>query len=422
MKRSSLERSSDQHRTIRLMIHAMDGCVPFLTPDILEKHFPPSDDLWIGMAVRDTCVLPIMADPTMPSNEQLEQREQSGDNQQSKVNKKPRGYTFAPVAPDSWLLPYTRVTVPSFNWMDDNARVKEKRGHRPPSGSTSSNEHILVWTPHGRQKLTPELYANASIGLKSTFTLSLYDMREDPATKRVNKANARNKEWFEHLLKQRQDDSGADDSLWSPILLPKDNTSDLIISHETNEDVAGVALIGAWRSDLVATLQGQLKGIPYVAMLSTSCLADILEIIASDVVNVVGTDLPNQWAQQKLAFAVDFRDPSDEKKRIKTAPDAITAGFELNDDGCMDMKDKSFANDPRPLVTGCQCLACARGSFSRAYVHHLICAKELLADVLLFGHNLHHLLEMIRAFNASQDPSALSDSIYRQVQTDANRK
>ena len=403
------------------MIHAIDGCIPFLTPDVLEEHFPPSDDLWIGMAVRDTCVLPVMAGKSSTENLEIKENGLTNKVEKSKSkanNKKPRGYTFAPVAPDSWLLPYTRVTVPSFNWMDDNARMKEKTGQRPQPGSTSSHDHVLVWTPHGRQKLTPDLYARASIGLKSSFILSLYDMREDTCEKRVKKADDRNKEWFEHLLKQRQDDSGADDSLWSPILLPKDNAFDVIVSHESSEDVAGVALIGEWRSDLESLLQPQLDGIPHVAMLSTSCLPEILEIISSNLVDTIGTDLPNQWAQQKLAFVVDFPVPNIHEKRRKTESDSTSCIF-LNKDGCMEISDKSFANDPRPLVAGCQCLSCAGGRFSRAYIHHLICAKELLADVILFGHNFHHLLEMIRAFNASDDRASISESIRRQLHTSA---
>lgn len=405
------------------MIHAIDGCVPFLTPDVLEKHFPPSDDLWIGMAVRDTCVVPIMTDGKA-SKKNLKQQENGitvskGEGGVPKDRKKPRGYTFAPVAPDSWLLPYTRVTVPSFNWMEDNAVTKEKIGQRPQPGSTSKNTHVLVWTPHGRQKLTPGLYAMASTGLNSSFTLSLYDMREDTGLKRVEKANARNKEWFEDLLKRRQDESGADDCLWSPILLPDDNISDIKVSHETNEDVAGVALIGKWRSDLQSLLQDRLKDIPHIAMLSTSCLSDILEIIASGAVDTIGTDLPNQWAQQKLAFVVDFSAPVDKTKRPKISSDG-SVGVALNNDGCMDMRDKSLAEDPRPLVPGCGCFACAHGRFSRAYVHHLICAEELLTDVILFGHNLHHMLEMVRAFNTSEDRYSLSDSIRDQIRLDVN--
>lgn len=393
------------------MIHTIDGCVPFLAPDILEQHFPPSDDLWLGMAVRDTCVLPVM-----PDNKGSSARQQRvGKDGKANERKNPRGYTFAPVAPDSWLLPYTRITVPSFDWMEENTRAKVKKEQRPESGSMSTNNHILVWTPHGRQTLTPELYAKASVGLKSSFTLSMYDMYEENTPKRVDKADARNKLWFQHLQKHRQDESGADDSLWSPILLPTGNeSSNLILAHDNSEDVAGVALIGKWKSGMESVLRERVKDVPHVAILSTSSLSDILSIASSDIVDIIGTKLPYEWTQQKLAFAVDLSSSKDARKRPKLSPDS-NKQISLNHDGCMDMSEKCFARDPNSLVPGCTCLACGDNRFSRAYVHHLICAKELLADIILFNHNLHSLMEMIRVFNTIEDQTSLLECIRSQI-------
>lgn len=424
-------------RKLRLLLHAIDGCVPFLTPKVLERHFPPSDDLWIGMAVRDTCVLPTFID-NKPAKNKTKNSSAASDNsggtkpnstnKQGRDPRKPRGYTFAAVAPDSWLLPYTRVTVPSFDWMQDNTRMKKAKDQRPSEGSTSTNKHVLVWTPHGRQKLTAESYAQASSGLRSNFTLSLYDMPEEANNpKRLEKADFRNKEWFQDLLKRRSEEETAyDDSLWSPILLPtKEESSSassttkplLTMCHDSVEDVAGVALIGQLRSDLGEALRNQLADIPHVAMMTTSSLSDILEIVSSGAIDTIGTELPTLWAKQKVAFAVDWmRIPNDRAKRPKLDPDVVErTTVSLNDNGCMDMSDKAYARDPKPLVPGCQCLACADDKFSRAYVHHLICAKELLADVLLFGHNLHHLLELIRAFNSIDDPQPLLDCIANQL-------
>lgn len=299
--------------------------------------------------------------------------------------------------------------------------MKKAKDQRPVSGSTSTNRHILVWTPHGRQKLTPEVYAQASTGLRSNFTLSLYDMPEEANNpKRLEKADARNEEWFQDLLKRRSEKTAYDDSLWSPVLLPTDDELSsiplLTMYHDSVEDVAGVALIGQWRSGLECLFQARLSEIPHVAMLTTSSLSDILEIVSCGTIDTIGTDLPTQWAQRKLAFAVNLTKSNDSVKRQKTDPETALAMVRLNDDGCIDMSDKSFARDPKPLVPGCQCLACADDKFSRAYIHHLICANELLADVLLFGHNLHHLLEVIRKANDMDDPQPLVDAIFGQLE------
>jgi len=47
-----------------------------------------------------------------------------------------------------------------------------------------------------------------------------------------------------------------------------------------------------------------------------------------------------------------------------------------------------FRMDFGPLVAGCTCYTCS--NFTRAYLHHLVATKEMLARVLLTLHNLHH--------------------------------
>ena len=69
----------------------------------------------------------------------------------------------------------------------------------------------------------------------------------------------------------------------------------------------------------------------------------------------------------------------------------------IGNDGCICLEEKSFARDTASFVGGCSCLACTE--HSRAYVHHLINAKELLAEILLFVHNLHHLLSLLQEMN-----------------------
>ena len=71
----------------------------------------------------------------------------------------------------------------------------------------------------------------------------------------------------------------------------------------------------------------------------------------------------------------------------------------------IDLTDKKYAKDGAPLVEGCTCLACK--NHSRAYIHHLHQAKELLAQILLMGHNLHHFLELCRHATQARDEGQL---------------
>jgi len=55
-------------------------------------------------------------------------------------------------------------------------------------------------------------------------------------------------------------------------------------------------------------------------------------------------------------------------------------------EGPINMRNARFAEDPEPIEPGCPCAACTR--FSRAYVHHLVKAGEILGAMLMTQHNL----------------------------------
>lgn len=62
--------------------------------------------------------------------------------------------------------------------------------------------------------------------------------------------------------------------------------------------------------------------------------------------------------------------------------------------GRMNVSKAAYARDERPIEQDCTCYTCQ--NFSRAYLRHLIVAKELLAGTLLSIHNLHMLLKLAR--------------------------
>jgi queuine tRNA-ribosyltransferase len=62
--------------------------------------------------------------------------------------------------------------------------------------------------------------------------------------------------------------------------------------------------------------------------------------------------------------------------------------------GRLNLVNASFADDPLPIDETCTCYTCH--NFTRAYLRHLIIAKEMLSATLLSIHNLHTLLELVR--------------------------
>jgi queuine tRNA-ribosyltransferase len=63
--------------------------------------------------------------------------------------------------------------------------------------------------------------------------------------------------------------------------------------------------------------------------------------------------------------------------------------------GTLNLRNARFAEDTAPLDAACDCPACRQ--FSRAYLHHLVKAGEILASMLLTWHNLAYYQSVMAA-------------------------
>ena len=61
--------------------------------------------------------------------------------------------------------------------------------------------------------------------------------------------------------------------------------------------------------------------------------------------------------------------------------------------GRLNLVNATYAKDQRPIDEGCTCYTCQ--NFTRAYLRHLIAAKEMLSATLLSIHNLHTLIQLV---------------------------
>ena len=69
--------------------------------------------------------------------------------------------------------------------------------------------------------------------------------------------------------------------------------------------------------------------------------------------------------------------------------------------GKMNIMNEKYAKDSRPIDEGCQCPACR--SYSRAYIRHLIKAKEALGMRLAVIHNLYFYNELMEKIREALD-------------------
>lgn len=89
---------------------------------------------------------------------------------------------------------------------------------------------------------------------------------------------------------------------------------------------------------------------------------------------------------------------------------AVAAGFDMfdcviptrlarhgeffTDEGRKKIRNQQYKNDLSPLASNCDCYTCQY--FSRAYIRHLVMAKEILASTLMSCHNVHYLVQYVK--------------------------
>ena len=67
--------------------------------------------------------------------------------------------------------------------------------------------------------------------------------------------------------------------------------------------------------------------------------------------------------------------------------------------GVLNLRNARHADDPGPLDDHCACTACTR--HSRAYLHHLFRANEMLGPMLLTQHNLTYYQDLMRGMRVA---------------------
>jgi queuine tRNA-ribosyltransferase len=76
----------------------------------------------------------------------------------------------------------------------------------------------------------------------------------------------------------------------------------------------------------------------------------------------------------------------------------------------MNLRNAVFRGDNRPLDESCVCYACER--FSRAYLRHLVMAKEILGFHLLTVHNLFQLARLTGELRASIETGTVTEFLH----------
>ena len=455
---------------LKLILHAEDGFIPFLTPYLLNTYFPPNaenvrDHLIIGIAIKDTCVVPIIRDKskssnnndeiTNLSNKQTQKRkrsdEEADNSKRQRTEKgrkgsnkdidcmKPIGYAFdnqIQLSSIDSLEGYNTIVVPTFDLVDDitdfflskkkpKAKVNnygKKKNESDEKDSNvqsstdlppivSSSNQVTLCTPHGMQKLTSETYINITSTLESNVdAVALYDQAHIfDKEKRKQNSISRTQVFLKQIIEKSTEQSNqavnkrflaplicsstaigkSDEDFYKNKNIQLNDTLQHILDNQSC--ISGIALIGWYhieskdkQNQVLKLCSTSLESTTLkAAVLCTNSLSQIMDIAKAGI-NMFGCNLPARWARCNKGFALCVRNPN------------LTNGnqhgniLEVDTNGCIDLSNEIYARDVSPLVADCTCLLCKK--YTKSYVHHLIKAKELLADIVLFGHNLHQML------------------------------
>ena len=111
---------------------------------------------------------------------------------------------------------------------------------------------------------------------------------------------------------------------------------------------------------------------------------------------------PDQLPKDKPRYLMGVGKPDDIVGAVKRGVDMMDCvlpsrsgrtGQAFTRRGVVNIKNARHADDPRPLDEGCSCPACS--NYSRAYLHHVFRAQEMISGMLLTWHNLRYFQQIM---------------------------
>lgn len=273
----------------------------------------------------------------------------------------------------------------------------------PPVTSPKSNTHhgITILTSVGFTELLSEDFVQAAKNLGPDIVVGLGDIAHGhtAGVRRRDKMFGRTEGWMKELTNELKSASAAppDDVrapvVFAPILpvtLEQQKWYLDLLSDELGDAIAGLAI---YDRDCAADIPDALSSMPRLSMTEAAGPAQLLYEVAA------GVDMftvPFVGLATDAGFAMDFCfPPKTEYAQAARRPLAT------------DMWLSSHAVDRQSLTTGCTCYTCKR--YFRAYLQHLLSAKEMLAWVLLQIHNIHTIHGFFAGVRASISKGSFDD-------------
>lgn len=265
----------------------------------------------------------------------------------------------------------------------------------PPTNTDTS---IAVLTSVGFTQLDATEYVEAIQRISPDIVIGLADLvtGQPPGIKRRTKMVDRTHAFTAHATDNLygpnlSEHSRSTAAYFAPIL-PLENTQQQLYLEDLETDVrAFISGLALYESESLSIVPELLGDLPRLLFGGPRTPREILRQIefGADLVTIPFLNLMSDLG---MAFNFAFPTPSSSESNQPTEP------LPLADD----LWSSSNTTDTSPLNKSCSCYTCQ--NHHRAYIHHLLSAKELLAWTLLQIHN-HYTMDLFF--------SSIRDSIQR---------
>ena len=239
-----------------------------------------------------------------------------------------------------------------------------------PCPTQNTNSAISISTSVGFRQLEVDHYIDAANKLQPDITVSIADLitAERSSPKRVEKSADRTHGWLRDTLGAIEREGGARTVVFASIP-PLERGQQSFYLSDLGEDfsaqTSGVVLYDSAGVDMVPD---EISRLPRLCLTEPKSPHSILAAVASGI-DLVTVPLATASSEDGVAFSFSFPGSSG----VPQQPLGI------------DLWSSVHATDLSPLASDCECYTCKR--HHRAYLHHLLQAREMLAWTLLQVHN-----------------------------------
>lgn len=231
--------------------------------------------------------------------------------------------------------------------------------------------------------------------LGADISLSLADvvLAQPASQKRLEKSVDRTHAWMRDMLTWREM-AGTRDALFASIPPLEPHQQSFYLSDLSDEYYRQVSGLSLSIAETATTLPHTLEALPRICLANPGTPHDLLRAIELGN-DLIAAPFMTETSENGIAMSFSFQPATD----LQNA----ATGF--------DLWSKSYATDLSALVEGCGCYTCTK--HHRAFLHHLLSAKEMLAWTLLQIHNFHTVDIFFRQIRKSIWDGSFPDRIKR---------